>query len=515
MAEIVNSASKESLEAEREEFERVVDALKRAHRLSKLLHYLGEKYFSGKTDELTEYNIATEALGRDKNSFVANQDAIARVEAHRLRKWLKDYYDISGRDHPTQIVLPAGTYVPVFTHQCSECSEIEPCFEPSVEKQPTTSASELRGRRLFYGLSFLFLLALGIGIGSWIHWRQSSSTRIATQPLSGSIIKASQDAAVTAPIPLRLLLGYHSTPEPDSTGNFWQADQYYHGGWGAKQPSIFFAQTSDQFIFRNARFGDFNYKIPLSPGIYEVHFYFIATAPSPELEDDENKSVFNISINSQVILRAFDPLSDAMGINIADERVLRDISPASDGFLYINVSTVIGTPSLSAIEILHGTPHKQLPIRIATQTAPWIDHDGQLWHPDTYFQGGRRLTHHQDMDFGADATFYSSERYGHFSYAIPVDSRDHYTVVLHFAEQFFGKEDTGKGDIGSRVFRVLCNGSTLLDNFDIYREVGHGRPLVKTFYHLKPSAQGKLNLTFEPISNYATVSAIEVLDESN
>jgi hypothetical protein len=64
------------------------------------------------------------------------------------------------------------------------------------------------------------------------------------------------------------------------------------------------------------------------------------------------------------------------------------------------------------------------------------------------------------------------------------------------------------------VFRVLCNGNTLLDNFDIYKEAGSLHVLTKTFYHLKPSAQGKLNITFEPIQNHATVSGIEVLDES-
>jgi hypothetical protein len=64
------------------------------------------------------------------------------------------------------------------------------------------------------------------------------------------------------------------------------------------------------------------------------------------------------------------------------------------------------------------------------------------------------------------------------------------------------------------VFRVLCNGNTLLDNLDIYKEVGSLRALTKTFYHLKPSPQGKLNITFEPIANNATVSGIEVLDES-
>ena len=64
------------------------------------------------------------------------------------------------------------------------------------------------------------------------------------------------------------------------------------------------------------------------------------------------------------------------------------------------------------------------------------------------------------------------------------------------------------------MFRVLCDGDTLLDNFDIYKEAGSLHALSKTFYHLKPTAEGKLDLTFEPIANYATVSGIEVLDES-
>lgn len=59
-----------------------------------------------------------------------------------------------------------------------------------------------------------------------------------------------------------------------------------------------------------------------------------------------------------------------MGFNVANERVLRDISAAEDGMLHIRISTVIGTPSLSALQILHGTPHRQLPIRIVLQPTP-------------------------------------------------------------------------------------------------------------------------------------------------
>jgi hypothetical protein len=60
----------------------------------------------------------------------------------------------------------------------------------------------------------------------------------------------------------------------------------------------------------------------------------------------------------------------------------------------------------------------------------------------------------------------------------------------------------------------MCNGQTLLDNFDVFKEAGSLHEIAKTFRHMIPSAQGKLNLTFEPIVNNATVSGIEVLDEA-
>jgi hypothetical protein len=102
----------------------------------------------------------------------------------------------------------------------------------------------------------------------------------------------------------------------------------------------------------------------------------------------------------------------------------------------------------------------------------------------------------------------------HFTYALPVDTRGRYALVLHFAEFYFGGEALGSGGVGSRVFNVMCNGEKLLDNFDILKEARSLHEVTKTFRHLKPTAQGKLNLTFEPIVNNATISGIEVLDES-
>jgi len=103
-----------SAEAEHKELDALLAHLERTPRLANLLRYLTQKYFEGDTDRLTEYNIATEVFGRKKSDFVASEDAIARVETHRLRKRLKVFYETEGKDHSVQLQIPAGTYVPIF-----------------------------------------------------------------------------------------------------------------------------------------------------------------------------------------------------------------------------------------------------------------------------------------------------------------------------------------------------------------------------------------------------------------
>src|SRR5271157_57956 len=67
----------------------------RAQRLVKLLEYISERHFAGRDSEVCEYSIATEVLGRPAD-FDPAEDAIARVEIHRLRKKLREYYASEG-----------------------------------------------------------------------------------------------------------------------------------------------------------------------------------------------------------------------------------------------------------------------------------------------------------------------------------------------------------------------------------------------------------------------------------
>jgi hypothetical protein len=218
--------------------------------------------------------------------------------------------------------------------------------------------------------------------------------------------------------------------------------------------------------------------------------------------------------NGQVLLKAFNISFDALGANIADERVFKDIYPGKDGILHLKFSTERSSPTLNALEILPGLPHRQLPVRLVMQRSAVTDHNGNLWHPDNYFQNGTLSDSPRQVNGTLDPSLYAQERYGHFTYSIPVDTRGRYTLILHFAELYWVPDPWIGAGVGSRVFRVYCNGTTLLDDFDILKEAGTQHALTKTFSHLRPSPEGKLDLTFEPIVNYATVSAIEVIDES-
>jgi Malectin domain len=521
------------VDSERGELESVLEALTRTPRLAKLLAFLAERYFTGKADEISEYNIATEVFGRSKTTFDPSQDSIARVEAYRLRKKLKEYYEADGKEHQIQISLPPGSYVPTFTRRVLSpqrasigepqasaddvgnsvsltLADAEETLVSSPRNVVETKPGETRAPRKLVLYSIAGVAALLLVLVSATRFIARSKSGYELSAVTSHPFDATRPPTPNAAqVPMRLLAGYDGTPRIDSAGAYWQADRYFHGGAAFRRPDVPVARTSDPMLFEHWRTGDFTYDIPLAPGPYEVHLYFVASLP-----EDFKTSFFNVNANGQPLLKSFNISSDALGANVADERVFKDVYPDKDGFLHLSFSMERSSPSLNAIEILPGLSHRQLPVRIVTQQAAVTDHDGNLWHSDNYFQNGSTSDPPKQVSGTPDPNLYEQERYGHFTYSIPVDTRGRYTLVLHFAELYWVPQASGSGVAGSRVFKIYCNGSTLLDNFDILKEAGSLHALTKTFYHLRPTAEGKLDLTFEPIVNYATVSAIEVIDES-
>src|SRR6266700_1366895 len=76
-------------------------------------------------------------------------EALARVETHRLRKRLTTFYETEGKDHPIQMNIPAGSYIPVFVHKPEQIA-LPPSPGPAPALAPLPPASEsnlhLKGR---------------------------------------------------------------------------------------------------------------------------------------------------------------------------------------------------------------------------------------------------------------------------------------------------------------------------------------------------------------------------------
>src|ERR1700689_4117378 len=88
----------------------------RAPKLANVLTYVCGQYFEGAAEQIKEYNIAVEALGRPAG-FDQKRDSIVRVEAHRLRKRLRESYEAEGAGHTVRIDIPSGQYAPHFVRQ--------------------------------------------------------------------------------------------------------------------------------------------------------------------------------------------------------------------------------------------------------------------------------------------------------------------------------------------------------------------------------------------------------------
>lgn len=506
----------ETREAERRELEAFAATLAKPSRMLSLITYIGEKYFEGETEKLREYEIATEVFDRSKSTFNSGEDAIVRVEAHRLRKRLKKYYDTEGQDHAVQFTIPAGSYVPVFSHrvQPQEDSREDGIEQPEDAEKPVEELMEPtpRSQRVgVYAVAAALVVVLLVGAGALLIYRQHRRQLTAAAGTAQAVFpRVAAHSGAYAQMPLRILAGYKGKPQIDNAGAVWQPDEYYHGGGSWDRPESYgpVRRTSDPMLFQHWREGNFSYNIPLPQGVYDLHLFFVSAQPYAN-----TPSTFNVLVNGKPLLPYFDVNMDAMGPDIADERVFRDVSPAADGMLHLSFTSYTVPASLNAIEIVPGEAHHELPIRIVAQSRAYTDHSGALWEPDDYYSGGYTSETNFAVTETADPELYAAERYGYFSYSIPVDARDEYTLILHFAELYFGPNRPGGGGAGSRVFRIDCNGQTLDKGLDIYKSAGSLHALTVSFQHIVPTPQGKLNVTFDPIRNNATVSAIEVVDE--
>lgn len=490
----------------------------RAPNLANLLSYVCTKYFEGAAEEIKEYNIAVEALGRPPD-FDQKRDSIVRVEAHRLRKRLREYYESDGAAHAVRIEIPSGQYAPKFIYQETALTN-EPVetslalAAPSdLELLPPMEDGVVRPSPVGFPASrhtwLLAALAVFIGCAAAAYVTFHSNRRGSTAPAT--------DLAIAPPGEQVRIVAGAAGNYVDAFGNTWTGDRFFTGGSVFRNSGVHpISGTKDARLYQNRREGAFGYDIPLKPGVYEMRLHFAETLYGENniAGGGETSRIFQVLANGAAVLRNFDVIEDA-GPSAADVKVFKDVRPASDGKLHLRFEPIVNPAFLNAIEILPGIPGRLRPIRIVARDRAFTDSAGREWEADRYVRGGQQVVRNEPISNTPDPELYHGERFGNLTYSIPVTQLGRYRLTLYFAETWFGPGLPGGGGAGSRIFDILCNGVALRRNFDLFREAGgSNRAFAVTFHGINPSPQGKLVVSLVPRENYAAINALEIVDES-
>lgn len=89
------------------------ESFERSPQLQRFLRYLVHETLAGRGSRLKEYVIGTEVFGRSPD-YDPQLDSLVRVEAHRLRALLDQYYEANPPKNGVRIEIRKGSYIPLF-----------------------------------------------------------------------------------------------------------------------------------------------------------------------------------------------------------------------------------------------------------------------------------------------------------------------------------------------------------------------------------------------------------------
>jgi fibronectin type 3 domain-containing protein len=191
-----------------------------------------------------------------------------------------------------------------------------------------------------------------------------TSVAAGTQSLASN--EASATTAASAGQPTRVNSGGPSYTS--STGQVFSADNFFAGGTVYQVSSgTTISGTNDPALYRNERWGNFNYAIPVAAGTYDIRLHFVELYYGTAVPGGSGKRVFSMDITDTAInpdLANIDIYAQ-VGPRAAHVRTVSGVT-VTDGVL--NIRSVYGPaddPEVAAIEVL---PRATAPT--VTQTVP-------------------------------------------------------------------------------------------------------------------------------------------------
>lgn len=106
----------------------------RSDQLKAFLRFVCESEIAGRGEQLNEYQIGVDVLGRPSN-YQPAEDAIVRNRAYTLRRKLEDYYSHENPHARVRIEIPRGGYAPRFLIEDEAPVDLPAQVPPSPDSQ--------------------------------------------------------------------------------------------------------------------------------------------------------------------------------------------------------------------------------------------------------------------------------------------------------------------------------------------------------------------------------------------
>jgi hypothetical protein len=119
----------------RQQVERIAasDVFRRSGRMERFLSLAVERALLGQPEKLKEYALGRDVFNRG-DDYDPRADSIVRVEAQRLRRKLREYYESYGRNDLVIVEFPSGSYVPLFRYRELEVTSLPRSFPNSSNR---------------------------------------------------------------------------------------------------------------------------------------------------------------------------------------------------------------------------------------------------------------------------------------------------------------------------------------------------------------------------------------------
>ncbi len=155
------------VEAARAQVERIFQSktFRSSDVLRHLLSYLADASLAGTADELKEYTVAVDALGKP-SSYDPRQESAVRMQVGRLRQKLAEYYRTEGAQDTILVDLPKGGFRVVFEPR-KAVFEPAPAAESAAAEAPARRRWQRRELALALGLAAAVALAAFFAVRFW------------------------------------------------------------------------------------------------------------------------------------------------------------------------------------------------------------------------------------------------------------------------------------------------------------------------------------------------------------